>query len=232
MSVFRFKQFSVQNERAALKVGTDGVLLGAAMTIDGAERLMLDIGTGTGVIALIAAQRSSPECRIMAIDIDQPSVEEAQLNFASSPWSERLAVYHCALQNFETTSRFDLIFTNPPFYNSSLPNPDPRLATARHNDALPASEIFSFASRHLTPRGRLSVIVPAGTEGDLLRSASSFGLHPLRLLRVRTVAAKAPKRLVAEFVQYPSPFAEEELILQAGASRTPEYARLVKDFYL
>ena len=139
---FRFRQFSVHHSESALKLGTDAVLLGAAMSIRGSERRALDIGTGCGVIALMAAQRA-PHCHIVGIDIDPPSVREAALNFAASPWAERLEAVLCALEEFRPeTGNYDLIFSNPPYYDDSLKNPDERSAAARHTHSLPHATLL------------------------------------------------------------------------------------------
>lgn len=234
-SSFDFKQFSIRQERSALKVGTDAVVLGAAMTLLGSERRLLDIGTGTGVIALMAAQRLSgrADFHITGIDIDGPSAAEAAANFAASPWPSALEARGIPLQEYIPDGEIDLVFSNPPFYDDSLRNPDPRESTARHTESLSFRDICAFCAENLTPEGRLSLILPCDCRVLLVRTAASFGLHPFRLLTIRTTAAKAPRRLVAEFsrrrTEQPR---EDSLILQDGASRTPEYAALTEDFYL
>ncbi len=230
--VFRFKEFEVANCRSALKVGTDAVLLGAAMTLKDSDASALDIGTGTGVIALMAAQRS-PQCKITGIDIDMASCEEAKGNFIRSPWSERLSAVHVSLAAFKAEGRFDLIFSNPPYYDASLKNPDAREAAARHDESLPLQEIFRFASGNLTPKGRLSLILPSEREVPALRYAASFGLYPFRILRIRTTPKKGIRRLVMEFSFSRIKLTEDEfLTLMDGGSRTAEYVDLTKKFYL
>ena len=230
--MFQFREFSIANDRAALKVGTDAVLLGAAMSIPGTCRHALDIGTGTGVIALMLAQRC-PGASIEAIDIDGPSAEEAADNFAASPWAERLDARHVALSDYTPARELDLIFSNPPYYDNSLLNPDARESTARHTQELHYRDIAAFAAEHLSAEGQLSLILPSECEKDLLRCAGSFGLHPFRLLHIRTTARKQPRRMIAEFRRGTGFTAEEsELVLQDGAARTPEYNQLTKSFYL
>lgn len=230
--VFRFKEFEVANCRSALKVGTDAVLLGAAMTLEDSDASALDIGTGTGVIALMAAQRS-PGCRITGIDIDKDSCEEARGNFSRSPWSERLSAVHVSLAAFKAEGCFDLIFSNPPYYDASLKNPDAREAAARHDESLPLQEIFRFASANLATEGRLSLILPSEREIPALRSAASFGLYPFRILRIRTTPKKGIRRLVMEFsfsrMKHPE---DKVLTLMDGGFRTAEYLDLTKNFYL
>jgi tRNA1Val (adenine37-N6)-methyltransferase len=152
MSVFRFKQFSVKNEKSAMKVGTDGVLLGSVMTITGFENRMLDVGTGTGLIALMAAQRNT-QAEITAIDIDEASAREAAYNFAKSPFSERLTALRTPLSHFSPENSFDLIFSNPPYYDTSLLNPKPRQAAARHTETLSYKDLCAFAAEYLTRAG-------------------------------------------------------------------------------
>lgn len=231
MRDFRFKQFSVRQDDSALKVGTDAVLLGAAMTVKPDDRLLLDIGTGTGVIALMAAQRC-PEAEIIAIEPDRPSAGEAAFNFATSPWPSRLHAICTPLQEFRPSGKFDFIFSNPPYFDSSLKNPDARETAARHTVSLSHGDICAFAAEWLAPEGRLSLILPSDCEQRLLRTAASFGLFPFSILRIRTTAAKCPKRLVAEFCRRRGAVTEKELTLQDGPGRSADYSALTCGFYL
>lgn len=207
MQVFRFRQFSVRNEMSAQKVGTDGVLLGAAATLPGTSdgrMAVLDIGTGTGLVALMLAQRLfglGKGFNITGIDIDAPSVAEAAANFAASPWAGSLSAVQVSLNAYASPAPLGLIVSNPPFYDNSLPAPEGRRNSARHTDTLSFKEICAFAGENLTSDGRLSMILPAADERGLLRYAASFGLFPAMLLRIRTVASKPPRRLIAEFVR-------------------------------
>lgn len=230
-SSFRFRQFEVRNESSALKVGTDAVLLGASMTIQPADSRLLDIGTGTGVIALMAAQRSKTAV-VTAIDIDKPSAEEAAFNFAHSPWPDRLESIHTSLAQYSPSAGFDLIFSNPPFYDNSLKNPDSRESAARHTETLSYREICGFASAYLTQDGRLSLILPAEEEIRLCRTAASFGLHPFRIVRVRTTERKPFRRMIAEFGRERTDMCEEELVLQRGDGRSEAYEALTSEFYI
>ena len=255
MSGFKFKQFTVIQEKSALKVGTDAVLLGAAMTLPGGGGELLDIGTGTGVIALMAAQRMSMQDKVHAeqgwhitgIDIDNPSAEEASVNFAASPWAEHLESVNMSLGRYSEESGkdtvFSAIFSNPPFYDNSLRNPDCRKSAARHTDSLSLEEILSFAAYHLqrasgkSTGGILSLILPAEKETRLIRKAASFGLFPFRILRIKTVPTKKPRRIIAEFRpadRKPDSTGsmEDILTLQDGTGRSEEYQKLTEDFYL
>ena len=238
-----------------MKVNSDGVLLGAAMTIPPSPSYMLDIGTGTGTIALMAAQRSEGEtgegrergegekegaregavCKkgenaegyIEAIDIDEASAHEAAMNFAASPWADRLEAFHAALADFHPSHQYSLIFANPPYYDDSLVNPDQREGEARHSISLSYRHILAFAAEHLQPGGTLSLILPADTEKMLLRQAGGYGLFPFRLLRIRTTPSKKPSRLIAEFSRTRGPVREETLTLQRSGTYTQGYRSLI-----
>lgn len=250
MGVFQFKRFNVVNERSAMKVNTDGVLLGAAMTIRPDDRRLLDIGTGTGTIALMAAQRvlgipgqagddepvTGGDVMIDAIDIDEPSATEAAENFKASPWSDHLHVHNLSLQEFAETGseKYDLIFSNPPYFEDSLTAPDERKSTARHtSDGLSYRDIFDFAAERLICCGRVALVLPADQEAPLCRYARMCGLHLFRILRIRTVERKAPIRIIAEFsrerCQTPS---DGILTIMNKGKYTQEYLSLTHDFYL
>lgn len=248
---FRFKRFSVRNERSAMKVNTDGVLLGAVVTVCGADCRVLDIGTGTGVIALMLAQRLMADTeqasrmqplRILGIDIDPDAAAEAAENFASSEWAETLTAEAISLESLEVrlagtvSDAFDIIVSNPPYYDSSLTNPDGKKAVARHTNlpqgSLSYREVMEFAARHLSAMGRLSVVLPSDQEFAALRYARMCGLHLSHLLRVRTVERKQPKRFIATFVTAPCECRTQMLTIMEKGKYTDEYISLVKDFYL
>ena len=236
MGVFHFKHFDVANERSAMKVNTDGVLLGASMTIMPQDKRMLDVGTGTGTIALMAAQRSGGEAAIDAIDIDEPSASEAAMNFEQSPWAENLHAHNMSLDQFGAASSetYDLIFSNPPYFENSLTAPNERKSTARHtSDGLSYRDIFAFAEERLAEEGRVALVLPADQEHDLCRHARMVGFHLFRIMRIRTVPRKAPARMIVEFSrQRVSQPCEELLTIQDAGNYTPEYLALTRDFYL
>ena len=236
MGVFRFKHFSVTNERSAMKVNTDGVLLGAAMTIMPQDVRMLDVGTGTGTIALMAAQRSEGTAQIDAIDIDEPSATEAAMNFKESTWADNLHAYNLPLDQFAATSpeKYDLIFSNPPYFEDSLIAPDERKSTARHtSDGLSYRDIFEFAKDSLAENGRVAFVLPADQEAALCRYGRMCGLHLFRILRIRTVPRKAPSRIIAEFSRVRVDATEDKVLtIQNEGQYTQEYLSLTKDFYL
>lgn len=229
-----------------MKVNTDGVLLGAVVPVCGADCRVLDIGTGTGVIALMLAQRLTADMeqasrmrplRILGIDIDPDAAAEAADNFASSEWAEALTAEEISLESLETASEaFDIIVSNPPYYDSSLTNPDGKKAVARHTNlpqgSLSYREVMEFAARHLSETGRLSVVLPSDQEFAALRYARMCGLHLSHLLRVRTVERKQPKRFIATFVTAPCECRTQMLTIMEKGKYTDEYISLVKDFYL
>lgn len=249
MGVFRFKRFEVVNERSAMKVNTDGVLLGASMTVRPTDRRLLDIGTGTGTIALMAAQRlidghvntgtidgDSPV--IEAIDIDEVSVEEAQMNFNNSPWASDFRIYHASLDEFSRDIseevRYDLIFSNPPYFEDSLLAPAERRSNARHTSTgLSYRELLDFASERLSADGRIAIVLPAEQEQALCRHARMDGLHLFRIIRIRTVERKSPGRIIAEFSRRRCDSPQEELLtIQKEGKYSEEYLSLTHDFYL
>lgn len=229
--IFRFRRFEVRNRDSALKVGTDAVLLGAAMTVLPSDRTALDIGTGTGVIALMTAQRSS-RCRIVGIDIDARSASEAAYNFASSPWADRLSAICSPLAEYQAGQKFDLIFSNPPYFDGSLKNPDAREAAARHEESLSYPDIIAYAADNLTADGHLSLILPSDRLTGLRRSAASFGLSPFRILHIKTTESKPPRRVIVEFSRVRTEVKDTYLTLSEGGVRTEDYRLLTADFYL
>ena len=236
MSEFRFKRFCIDNTASALKVGTDSVLLGSLMSITGEERRLLDIGTGTGVVAIMAAQRLAdagaayPE--ITAIEIDAPSAEEAERNFKGCPWSHMLSARHCALQDWRSDAQYDLIFSNPPYFDESLRNPDPRESRARHTESLSYREVLAFASEKLAPQGMVAMILPAESETAVRRCAAGFDLNLSRMVRIRTTQKKPARRIVVEFTRTRSTPELQELTIQDGTAFTEEYRRIAGAFLL
>lgn len=229
-SQFRFKQFSVEQSDVAMKVGTDGVLLGAWVAFRGGERRVLDIGTGTGVIALMAAQRSEAEY-IAGVDVDEASAARAAANFETSPWSGRLHSYCSPVQDFEADEPFDVIISNPPYFVDSLLSPDKRRTTARHTASLPFGELDSAVCRLLATDGRAALILPPEQMEEF---ASITSLRMVRRCDVRSVPNGAVKRVLAEFARCGEVLRREELVIETDERGvfSDEYRRLTKDFYL
>ena len=230
MSAFRFKHFSVEQSDVAMKVGTDGVLLGAWADVEGADSV-LDIGTGTGVIALMVAQRSSAQ-RIVGVDIDENAARCAAQNFASSPWAERLSAVCKPAQEMDNGA-YDLIISNPPYFSDSLLPPDVRRTMARHTTAITFAELDETVCRLLAPQGRFALILPTDRMEEYARCSK---LQMVRRCDVYPVPHGTVKRVMAEFV-HPQNGAEcriQKLTIENGmrGDYTDEYRLLTKDFYL
>lgn len=245
MGRFLFKQFSVKQEQSAMKVNTDGVLLGAWCSMPPVPREgdminVLDVGTGTGVIALMVAQRLAPygiKAQITGIDPDIPSACEAQSNFSESSWGENMMSQALSLKEYLETSppKANLIVSNPPYFKNSLKAPCSRRSNARHTDNLSFSELIECSASLLSPGGVLSVILPAEAEREFVSVAASNGLSLFRLCRVSTVAGEEPRRIMMEFTGETSgDINEERLSIQKspGGLFTNEYKMVTADFYL
>lgn len=219
--MFQFKQFTIAQELCAMKVGTDGVLLGA--WAHGGMHV-LDAGTGTGIIALMMAQRF-PEALVTAIDVDEGAVRQAQENVLQSPFSERIEVLGESLQQHE--GRYDSIISNPPFFMDSLKAPDAQRTMARHTTTLTYQELMQAAWRLLTDEGELSVVVPFDYRQRMEDEAVFVGFFPSRICAVKTTEKKAPKRYLLAFKKHPCPCEKEELTIGSEA-----YRQLTQDFYL
>lgn len=235
MSQFSFKQFSITQDESAMKVGTDGVLLGAWCRVDASVRRILDIGTGTGVIAIMLAQRA-PEAHITGVDIE--SVDEARRNAAASPWGERLSMVQSPVQEFGAGEEFDLIVSNPPYFLDSLKCPQKERTTARHTDSLSFGELCEAVARLLSPEGRFAVVLPVNEGRKFVKTALSF-LNPVRCTEVKTTPRRGAKRVLMEFARLdassPSAdFVRDELVIGTGEHEcyTEGYKALTRDFYL
>ena len=218
-----------------MKVGTDGVLLGAWARVEHCKRI-LDMGTGTGLVALMAAQRSGAD--IVAIDLDADAVAQASENVVASPWKERIHVLEADARNLEFKIQnseffFDSILCNPPFFENSLKSPNAARTMARHTDTLTFDELARSASRLLAPEGELSVVIPYDRAHDMTVSAACNGLFTTRQTIVVPVEGGKPKRILMAFTRKGAAHAVETLCIHdAQRHYTPEYVRLVEDFYL
>ena len=229
MSTFRFKQFAVNQDGAAMKVSTDGVLLGAWAGCADADSI-LDIGTGTGVIALMLAQRSGAR-HIVGVDIDRAAVECAAANFAASPWAERLVAVESSAQEFRG-EKFDLILSNPPYFVDSLLSPDAQRTVARHTTELTFEALDEAVCRLLAEDGRFALILP--TE-QMERYLSVTKLHLVRRCDVITLLGGAVKRVMAELSTVSVvDVVQESIVIENGArgDYNSQYRELTKDFYL
>jgi len=230
---FRFKQFSVADDRCTHKVGTDAVLLGSWVQVSENDRRFLDIGTGSGVIALMLAQRSHTDARIEAIEIGRIETEQAEQNVRQSPWPEKVVVHNIALQDFKSEGKFDLIVSNPPYFERSLLPPDPERIRARHTHQLSFDELLEGVVRLMLPRGRVAVVLPFERMTDFSQRALAQKLFPSRITHFRTRKHKAVERVLAEFKFEKTSTKESELILYSdGEAWSEEYRNLTRDFYL
>ena len=214
-----------------MKVGTDGVLLGAWCPVEGAQRA-LDVGTGCGVIALMVAQRNG-EAHIEGIDIDPGAVEEATLNFAASPWSERLTAMMADFNHMTSTDSYDLIVSNPPYFTDSLLPPDAARTLARHTGSLSYRQLIEGAAQRLTDSGMLALISPTEAEGAIIEAAAFASLPVKNITRVIPVEGAAAKRTLWQLSRREMPYRETTLtIAHRDGSFTSEYIALTRDFYL
>lgn len=233
-SYFQFKQFRIVQERSAMKVGMDGVLLGAWANALGAERI-LDIGTGTGLIVLMLAQKNAL-AKIDAIEIDRDACQEAIFNVQQSDWSDRINVHCQSFQEFaaETENKYDLIVSNPPFFSNGVKAPAETRAQARHADALPLEVLISGATNLLQENGRMALILPVEQLPEVENLAQINGLFLSRLCRVKPNPVKPDFRILVELTNQPITIQEETLMIEFEKHHdyTPEYRELTKDFYL
>ncbi len=230
-SYFQFKQFTVWHDRCAMKVGTDAVLLGSWMRVDGARRL-LDIGCGCGLIALMAAQRCQGQ--IVAVEIDAEAARQASENVSASPWASRIDVVNQDICSFDG-GPFDVIFSNPPYFVDSLKSPDVRRTSARHTDTLTFGQLMGRVSSLLSPHGEFSLVIPMNVADLLKAEALSRRLFLSRETHVQAKLGATPKRVLMAFRKE---LPEEHVVPQhlvmhtASGSLTEEYGSMVNDFYL
>ena len=235
MSKFQFKQFSLEQDRTAMKIGTDGVLLGAWTPVEKNIFSILDIGTGTGIIALMLAQRSSAS-QIDALEIDENAFEQATDNFENSPWNDRLFCFHAALDEFvqEPEDEYDLIVSNPPFYSEDYKSSNDQRDLARFQDAMPFEDLVEAAALLLSENGIFSVIIPFKEEENFLALAKEHKLFPLKITRVKGTPTTETKRSLLAFSRNENrTLRVDELIIETARHiYTLEYTALTKDFYL
>jgi tRNA1Val (adenine37-N6)-methyltransferase len=228
---FKFKKFSVKHDRCAHKVGTDGVLLGAWVDVTDAHRI-LDIGTGSGVIALLLAQRASPDAHIDAIDISPDDCEQAKENVASSPWPQKVIIQNIALQKFESEP-YDLIVSNPPFFIDSAKPPIEGRVRARHTESLPPEELLIHCKRLLSTEGKLCLILPVVEAQNFIAVSMSLGWHCTRSCEFRARTNKPIERILFQLQFQKHEVQNESLLLyEHDEVWTTAYKNLTRDFYL
>ncbi|MGY2134005.1 tRNA1(Val) (adenine(37)-N6)-methyltransferase [Hymenobacter sp. HD11105] len=234
-SYFQFKHFRIEQGDCAMKVCTDACVLGASANLRPATRL-LDIGTGTGLLALIAAQRN-PEGHIEAIEIDSVAAGQANANVAASPWADRVRVHGLSLQQYRATqpAPFDHILCNPPFFRSSLRSPNAARTTARHaaSDTLSFEEIVEFAAHYLTVAGQMTVLLPPPEMQQFEQIAALGGIFAHSRLCLHHRAGSRATRYITTFGRQVSSVQEDSLYIYAADSQyTEEFQALLRDFYL
>ncbi|GAB3947806.1 methyltransferase [Spirosoma harenae] len=231
--MFTFKQFVIHQDRTAMKVCTDACVLGAYADL-GVGGSILDIGTGTGLLALMAAQRNST-ARIDAIEMDEAAYQQAAENVGSSPFSERVNVVHSRIQDFVGQNGYDRILTNPPFYTNHLRSPDAAVNRALHTDELPFADLVNTVTRFLKPDGEWWVLLPPYESGKLVELAQAESLFPFKQLSVRHHAKKPVFRMITAF-SFDRQAVNEEVLdiyeVNGQSTYTPEFQSLLRDFYL
>lgn len=232
-SWFQFQQFRIAQDRCAMKISTDAVLLGSLVQSD-APKQILDIGTGTGVIALMLAQRF-PAAQLTALELDPEAASQAKENCEQSPFSQRLTVLQGRFQDFLVEERFDLLVSNPPFFPDHLPTSDPKRQQALHTDSLSFEELLQKASQLLAPSGSFWVILPPRQMKDFIQFATAHGLFPRTRVGIRDSAAKPIHREVVcfSFSESLTPALPEELFLKnEDGSYSERYQQLISGFLL
>ena len=240
MSEFRFKQFGISQDKCAMKVGTDGVLLGA--WAPGGKRI-LDVGTGTGLVALMMAQRYS-EAHIVGIDIDIDACDQAAENAAASPFGDRVEIVHSRLQDYlflqdtgtssSDVASFDAIVSNPPFFVNSLKNPDNKRSMARHSDVLPFRDLWLGVKRLLTDEGTFSVILPSEVKEKFITEGYMLGFRLIAQCAIKTVERKMPKRYLLSFARHHDGALRDsvEIMMNKEGGRSEWYQKITAEFYL
>ena len=230
---FQFRQFVVHQQRCAMKVGTDGTLLGAWAAAPSGQCRILDIGTGTGLIALMMAQRY-PEAEVTGIDIDEDAVTQAVENVRLSPFSERVRIYRQDIVNFTDIIGFDAIVSNPPYFVDSLACPDDQRTIARHAVSLTYEQLMHQVYRLLKDEGRFSVVVPSDCRAKIEAAACLEGFFTTRVCLIKTTPRKQPKRQLIEFQKHPvSELDISEGVIEVSPNvRSEWYQQLTKEFYI
>lgn len=231
-AAFTFKHFAIAQDRCAMKVGTDGVLLGAWAQATGCARI-LDIGTGTGLVALMLAQRY-PTATVKAVEIEPEAARQAKENAAKSPFADRVEVLCADARQLPDSEKFDCIVCNPPYFDEVLKSPDSARATARHNDSLTLQNLLQTSSKLLENNGLLQLILPATHANTIIELAKEYAFAPERLTHVFPTPQSGEKRTLLQFRRWSrTNFAEDSLVIELERHvYSDEYKRLTRDFYL
>ena len=229
---FQFKQFTVWHDKCAMKVGTDGVLLGAWASVRNAHRI-LDVGTGTGLVALMLAQRSLPDANIVALEIDEAAAGQARENVARSSWKERIEVVQVDFKKYQSSAKFDVIVSNPPYFIDSLGCPDQQRNSARHNDSLTYEDLLAGVAGLLAEDGTFTIVIPADVADRVKMIASAKRMQAVRQLNVITKPGGIPRRTLITFSFSNQKCIVEELLTEVARHQySKEYVALTREYYL
>ena len=228
---FQFKKFTIVQDGCAMKVGTDGCLLGAWFGTDGCKRI-LDVGTGSGLIALMTAQRSN--ALVTGVEIEETAAAQAAENVKNSPWSDRVEIICCDYTKFTPSERFDAIVSNPPYFANSLKCSDSNRTLARHNDSLSPALFFKKTKEILADNGKVSLVLPTDELPLWAENATIYGFSLHRVLHVHTTPRKPAKRVLAEFGRQAcnTPVREDLILENSPGEYSAETTALLRDFYL
>ena len=232
--IFSFKEFSIDQYGSAMKIGTDGVLLGAWASVAHQPYSILDIGAGSGLLALMLAQRCNAE-QIDALEIEESAFEQCVENFEHSPWADRLFCYHSGLDEFldEVDERYDLIISNPPFYTEKVSSGNDARDAARQTSSLPFKELLEGVERLLSAAGCFCTIIPFKEEIGFIELARTFNLHPRRIVNIRGNPQAEVKRSLLELSRKQGKLNRDELVIELKRHQyTPEYIHLTRPFYI
>ncbi|KZN61030.1 hypothetical protein N473_23630 [Pseudoalteromonas luteoviolacea CPMOR-1] len=230
MASFAFKQFKIDQNHAAMKVSTDGIMFGAWLSLDNAKNV-LDIGAGTGLLSLMAKQRL-PDLTLSAIEIDAQASKDASHNIACSPWPD-IRLHRIAVQEFESQDKFDLIFSNPPYFQASLKGENAQRNLARHTDSLSFADLIASFLRLSSESGRLAIILPSEGAHIFIALAQAKGLFLIRQCDVKTTPSKSVSRIMFELSKVEQALATESLCIYDGNNQySAEYTHLCRAFYL
>ena len=233
--MFKFKQFTLNQDRCAMKIGTDAVLLGAWCPIDNTPKSILDIGAGTGVLALMLAQRTNAD-QIDALEIDEEAYEQCVENFEGSPWADKLFCYHAGLDEFvdEPEDEYDLIISNPPFYSEDFKTENEQRDLARFQDAMPFEDLIEAADLLLSENGLFAVVIPYKEEERFIDLCAEYELYPVKATRVKGSHKTPIIRSLLAFKRFElSVLTADELVVEINRHEyTDDYINLTQDFYL
>lgn len=230
MSQFAFKQFIIGQNHAAMKVSTDGILLGAWAPLNGAGKI-IDVGSGTGLLSLMLKQRA-PQSEVHAVELDNDAIFDAKQNIAQSPWPD-IQLHHCAIQKFDAQGNFDLMISNPPYFNDSLKAQTPQRSRARHTDSLSFLELLQAFKQLTNPNGHLAIVLPLYESEHICEVASKVGVFVIKRCEVKATPKKAVSRCLLYFSKIRGECVSSELTIYDQQNHySDDYVALCREFYL